>query len=67
MAILLSAAASRMLANAAAVATAMAGGTTTAEAQGIADLLLVLSQRNDFAQPPLLLSTTGKANIVTPG
>lgn len=67
MAILLSAAASRMLANAAAVATAMAGGTTTAEAQGIADLLLVLSQRNDLAQPPLLLSTTGKTNIVTPG
>jgi hypothetical protein len=67
MAILLSVAASRCLANAAAVAASMAGGTTTAEAQGIADLLLVCSQKPDLVQPLLLLSNAGKTNLITPG
>lgn len=54
----LSTASSRILANAAAVATAMAGGTTTAEAQGLAAVLAALAARNDLAADPLKLSGT---------
>jgi hypothetical protein len=67
MTILVSVAASRALANAAAVATAMAGGTTTAEATAIANLLLVLARRNDLMQnSSALLSQTDQAQI-SPG
>lgn len=64
MAILASVAATRMAANAAAVATAMAGGTTTAEAAGIADLLATLGRRNDLLIPPLLLGDQTKTQLV---
>ena len=58
----LSTAASRMLANAAAVATAMASGTTTAEATALANILLVLSRRNDIAlNATSLLTATDQA------
>ncbi len=52
--------------NAAAVATAIAGGATTANAQGIGDLLTILGARNDLSQPALLLSVAAKTNL-TPG
>jgi hypothetical protein len=67
MAISLSTAASRVLANAAAVATAMASGTTAAEAQAIADLLLVLSKRNDLFIPAAHLGTPTTIGQLTPG
>jgi hypothetical protein len=41
--------------NAAAVATAMAGGVTTAEMQGIAEILKVMALRPDLAAPILKL------------
>lgn len=41
--------------NAAASASAMAGGTSTAEAQGIAEILKVMGQRPDLAAPILRL------------
>lgn len=66
MAIKLSAAASRVLAGRANVATQMGGGTTQAEVQGIADILDVMAKRPDLAQPILLLCTHGKNNV-TPG
>ena len=49
MAISLDTIATRLNANAAAVATAMASGTTTAEVQGLAELIKTLSLRNDIA------------------
>lgn len=57
-------AASRTLANAAAVATAMAGGTTTAEATALAGLLEVLSKRQDLAvNATVLLTQTNAAQL----
>lgn len=67
MAIPVSTAASRILANAAAVATAMAGGTTTAEAEAIADLLGVLAKRNDLLLPAMKLGTPATVGGLTPG
>ena len=61
--ILLSVAASRCLANAAAVATAMASSTTTAEAQAVANVLLILSQRPDLATDVLKLGAAAGANL----
>lgn len=55
--------ASRITANAAAVATAIAGGTSTAEAAALGDLCLVLSQRPDLSLPPLLLGSLAKGNL----
>lgn len=46
---------SKVTAQAAAVAGAMAGGTTTAEAQALGALITVLGQRPDLAQPPTAL------------
>ena len=46
---------SRCTTNAAAVATALAGGTTTAEAQALGALLTILALRNDLCQPALVL------------
>lgn len=57
MAISLTTAGSRITANAAAVATAMAGGTSTAEATAIGALLTILAARNDLSYPPLELMT----------
>lgn len=59
----LTTAASRLLANAAAVATAMAGGTTTAEATSIARLLATLALRNDLAQPAIELDTRAGTDL----
>lgn len=59
-------AASRCLANAAAVATALAGGTTTAEATALAGLLDVLSKRQDLAVPASLLLTQVNAAQLDP-
>lgn len=59
-------AAARVLANAAAVATAMAGGTTTAEATALAGLLSVLSTRQDLAVPASLLQTQTNAAQLDP-
>lgn len=64
MAITLTTAASRITTNAAAVATAMAGGTTTAEAQAIGDMILTLSLRNDLSVPLLQLAATGRAQLI---
>lgn len=64
MAISFTTAAARISSNAAAVATAMAGGTTTAEATGIADLLSTLAKRNDLSIPPLLLGDQTKTQLV---
>lgn len=62
MTIAVSVAASRMLANAASVATSMASGTTTAEATALANMLLVLARRNDLMQNvSVLLSQTDQA------
>lgn len=59
-----SAIASKLSANAAAVATAMAGGTTTAEVQGLADLLSTLSKYPSMLMPPLLLGDQTKTQVV---
>lgn len=57
-------AASRITTNAAAVATAMAGGTSTAEAQALAILIGILAARNDLSYPALeLLPPTNGAQI----
>lgn len=53
--------------NAAAVATAMAGGTTTAEATAIGKLLTVLSKRPGDLIPPLELVTTANAKEILIG
>jgi hypothetical protein len=64
MAVTLTTASTRIAANAAAVATAMAGGTTTAEATALAGLLAVLAARNDLSLPSLkLLSSTDAAQL----
>lgn len=63
MAIKLSVAATRVFSGRVNVATQMGGGTTAAEVQGISDILSVMAQRPDLAQPILLLTTTGKTNI----
>ena len=47
--------ATNLATNAANVATQMGGGTTTAEAQGIAEILKVLSNRHDIAATVLKL------------
>lgn len=52
----LSAMAAKVTANAAAVATAMGGGTTTAEAAGLAEMLSVLGRRNDLSINALQLA-----------
>lgn len=49
--------------NAAAVATALAGGITTAEVQALGDLLSTLAKRPDLLEPVLLISATAKNNI----
>lgn len=68
MAISMTTAGSRVTANAAAVATAMAGGTSTAEAQMLGALLTVLGQRPDLATPPqALVADSLKPQIVSPG
>lgn len=67
MAISLSTAASRLTTNAAAVATAMAGGTTTAEAQAIGELLLQLSRRNDIAVTPMKIADQTTIKEITLG
>lgn len=55
---------SRCTANAAAVATALAGGTTTAEAQALGALLTILALRPDLCQSPLaLLPAANGANL----
>ncbi len=66
MAISLDTASSRMLANAAAVATAMAGGTTTAEVQAISELLKTLSLRNDIAIPALSVGASARQGQLKP-
>lgn len=58
---------SRITANAAAVATAMAGGTTTAEAQALGKVLSVMALFPAEAQPLLsrALSTPIDTNLTT--
>lgn len=56
MAISVTTAASRITANAAAVATAMAGGTTTAEATGLGLVLTALSKRPDIMDMVIALA-----------
>lgn len=58
----------KVTANAAAVATAMAGGTTTAEAQALGALLTILGARPDLAQPPqALVAPTLGIQFTSPG
>ncbi len=64
MAITATTAATRLAANAAAVATAMAGGTTAAEVSGLADLLSTLGKRPDLLIPPLLLGDQTKTQLI---
>lgn len=54
---------SRITTNAAAVATAIAGGTSTAEAQALGALISTLALRPDLSLPPLLLNATAAANL----
>jgi hypothetical protein len=64
MAVRLSVLAAEVLADAAAIATEIGGGRTTAEITALAGLLAVLGDRNDLAQPPLqLLSATDRVEI----
>ncbi len=63
----LSAIASSMLTNAAATATAIAGGTTTAEVQDLARLLTVLSTRNDLVQPGIQQAYPNQLKNILPG
>lgn len=53
----------QITANAAAVAVAIAGGMTTAEATALGDLLTVLSKRPDLLQSALQVSVAGKTGI----
>lgn len=55
--------ASRLSTNAAAVATAAAGGTTTAEIQALAELLQILASNKGLGLSPLLKSGTAKAQL----
>lgn len=64
MAISFTQASTRMAANAAAVATAMGGGTSTAEMTGLANLLATLALRPDLAIPALLLGDQTKTQVV---
>jgi hypothetical protein len=66
MAISLDTASSRLLANAAAVATAMAGGTTTAEVQAISEFLKTMSIRNDIAIPAMSLGLASRQGQLKP-
>lgn len=67
MAIPLSTAASRMLATAAATATAMASGTTQAEVESLARILAILATRNDLLLPAMKLGTHATVGEITPG
>ena len=67
MATKLSTLSSRMLSNAANVATQMGGGTTTAEVQNLARLLDTLSNRNDLWVPAAKLSLTNSLTEILPG
>lgn len=64
MSIALSAAATRLAANAANVATQMGGGTTAADVTALSQMIAVLALRNDLAQPALSLANT---SVVTLG
>lgn len=59
-----SAIATKLAAQAAAVATAMGGGTTTAEVSGLADLMSTLSKYPSMLQPPLLLGDQTKTQVI---
>ncbi len=67
MAIPVSTAGSRITANAAAVATAMAGGTTTAEAAALGAFLTALATRNDLVFPAMHLGVVDTIKALTPG
>lgn len=55
--------ATRLRANAAAVATAAAGGTTAAEITALADLLDILASNKGLGLSPLLKSGTAKVQL----
>jgi len=64
MAVRLSVLAAEVLADAAAIATEIGGGRTTAEITALAGLLDVLGKRNDLSVPPLeLLNRTDNAQL----
>jgi len=54
----------QIAANAAAVATAIAGGVSTADATALADLLKTLSLRPDLAVPAIALGSSGNTSLV---
>lgn len=53
----LSTLATQFSANAAAIATAAAGTIVTSDITALADFLKILSMRQDFSLPPMLLAT----------
>lgn len=55
--------ATRLRANAAAVATAATSPVVTADITGLADLLDILASNKGLGTPPLLKSTTAKAQL----
>jgi hypothetical protein len=55
--------AAKLLTNAAAVATAATAPVVTADIQALADLLTILAADKSLGTPPLLKSTTGKAQL----
>lgn len=60
----LTALSAEILTDAAAIATEIGGGRTTAQITALAGLLAVLGKRNDLALPALkLLSATDAANL----
>jgi hypothetical protein len=59
-----SALATKLAAQAAGVAAAMAGGTTAAEVSGLADLMSTLGKYPTFLIPPLLLGDQTKTQVV---
>lgn len=64
MTVRLSVLAAEIATDAAAIATEIGGGRTTAEITALAGLLAVLGRRNDLAVPPLeLLSRTDNAQL----
>lgn len=64
MAVRLSVLAAEVAADAAAIATEIGGGRTTAEITALAGLLAVLGSRNDLAVPAMqLLSATDRVEI----
>jgi hypothetical protein len=68
MAITMTAAGTRITANAAAIAGNMAGGTSTADVQAIGALCTVLGLRPDLANPTqMLVSDALKVQFTTPG